>query len=104
MGAEEERRAAAVRCGEPAEDASGIALEHGRGVVLVPLELERGQVRADAVGDRALAPGGARDRAELEEVVEESRRRHDAIVVSAPLSGARRRSVGNAGSYMVAVH
>ena len=44
-----------------------------RRVVLVPVEPELGQVCADAVGDRALLPRRARDRAELEKEIDERR-------------------------------
>ena len=54
--AEEDRRSApAVRRREPAVDVPGVAVEPRRRVVLVPLEPEVGQVRADAIRDRALA-------------------------------------------------
>ena len=63
----------AVRGRDPAVDVPGVAAEASRGVVLVPVEAELVEVRGDPVGDRALPPGRARDRAELEEEVEEPR-------------------------------
>ena len=72
--AEEDRRSvSAVRRGQAAEDVSGIAVEHRRRVILVPLEPETGEVTTDPVRDRPLLPRRARHRAQLEEEIEERR-------------------------------
>ena len=74
MRTEEDRRSSlAVRGRQVAVDVPGVAVERpGRGV-LVPLETELGEVGADPIGDRALAPRRARERAELQEEVDERR-------------------------------
>jgi hypothetical protein len=74
--AEEDRRPGAVRAGQPAEHVARARPDAPAGVVLRGLEAERLEVGEHAVGDRPLRAGRARDRAELQEEVEEGRRRH----------------------------
>ena len=87
--AEEDRVAVPVLARDAAVDAPCRALEHGCGVVLVPLEAEIGQVLADAVRHRPLLPGRARHRAELEKQVEHGRGQLGLLHATNPTSATR---------------
>ena len=63
----------AVRRRDAAVHVARVAFQAGGSVVLVPLEPEPCQVRRHAIRDRALAAGRARQRAELEEQVDQRR-------------------------------
>ena len=73
VSAEEDRRASPVRRGQPAVDVPRVSVETRRATVFVPLEPELREVGADAVCNGPFLPRRARDRAELEEELEERR-------------------------------
>jgi hypothetical protein len=70
VGAEEDRRAAAVRAFEPAEQIAHASADPLARIVLDSLEAEPPQGRQHGIGDRPLAARRARDRRELEEELE----------------------------------
>jgi hypothetical protein len=72
----EEDRQAACRRRQTAGEVPRRSVELRRGLVFVPLQADLRQVRADAVGNRPLLSRRARNRAQLEEEVEELRRGH----------------------------
>jgi hypothetical protein len=67
VGAEEDRGAAVTPAGEAAEQVPDRRADLRAALVLLDLEPERLELADDAVGDRALLPGRARDPCELEE-------------------------------------
>ncbi len=70
--AEEDRRPVpAVRRRDAAVDVPGVTVELRGRVVFVPLQPEIVEVGDHAIGDRALSTRGARQRAELEEEIDE---------------------------------
>ena len=71
--AEEDRRPGVRRGRDTGVDVPSVTAEPFRGVVLVVLEPDLSEVRRDTVGDGALTRRGTRDRAQLEEEVEEPR-------------------------------
>ncbi len=74
MRTEEDRRALVAPSRNPAEHVSGGRADRGPRVVLVPFQADRGQLAGDPVGDGALLSRRARDRAEVEEQVDDAGR------------------------------
>ena len=70
VGAEQDR-AGVLGPADPGEEVARLGAGFGAGVVLLDLQPERAELRADGLGDRPLALGGALDLAEPNEVIEQ---------------------------------